>query len=87
MKYTVAWKSAAKRQLAEIWMGAADRKAITTAADAIDAILRRWPQTCGESRGDKFRLVIEGPLGAFYAVSEEDRLVTVFYVRDLSGQS
>jgi plasmid stabilization system protein ParE len=87
MKYTVVWKSAAKRQLAEIWMRAADRKAITTAADAIDAILRRWPHTCGESRGSKFRLVIEGPLAAFYAVSEEDRLVTVSYIRDLSRHS
>jgi len=87
MKFTVVWKSAAKRQLAEIWMGASNRAAVTAAADAIDAALRFWPQRCGESRGSDFRLVIEGPLGAFYAVNEEDRLVTVFYVRYVPARS
>jgi hypothetical protein len=62
---------------------APNRKAVTAAANAIDAALRFQPHICGESRGSDFRLVIERPLGAFYAVNEEDRMVTVFYIRSL----
>jgi len=87
MKYTVVWKSAAKRQIAEIWMQAPNRKEVTSAANAIDATLRLQPHSCGESRGTNFRLVIEMPLGVFYAVNEEDRLVTVFYVRYVPSRS
>jgi hypothetical protein len=81
MKYTVVWKSAAKRQIAEIWMQAPNHQEVTAAANAIDAALRLKPHSCGESRDSNFRLVIELPLGVFYAVNEEDQLVTVFYVR------
>lgn len=77
MTYTVVWKPRQKRRLAELWMAAPDRFAVTSAADEIDRRLRTSPLDEGESREGSFRLLIVAPLGVKYQVLEEDRVVEI----------
>jgi hypothetical protein len=81
MSYTVVWKEPAKARLAEIWMAATDRAAVTRAADEIDARLRDAPLDTGESREAEHRVAFIKPLVVEYAVSEADRLVSIAHVR------
>jgi len=81
MSYTVTWKQSAADQLAEIWMSVSDRRAVTAAADSLDAALRADPCRHGESRGGTSRLVIVPPLAVVYDVSEADRLVEILSAR------
>jgi len=81
MKYTVTWKPSVKERLAEIWMTAPDRKAVTTAADAVDGLLRDNPLQQGESRSGDIRVLIVSPLAVVYEVRNEDRLVEVLAIR------
>ncbi len=62
MKYTVTWKPSAKQRLADIWMTAPDRRAVTEAANAIDKSLRVDPRDQGESRSGTVRILIVVPL-------------------------
>jgi hypothetical protein len=80
MTYTVVWKPEAERRLATLWTEAADRKAITEAANAIDDWLRSDPESRGESRGDGRRILLEPPLGVVFSVQPEDRTVIVLTV-------
>jgi mRNA-degrading endonuclease RelE of RelBE toxin-antitoxin system len=81
MTYTVVWNSLAKAQLAQLWLDAPDRAAITRAADKIDRQLRASPSEIGESRTDEYRVLYELPLVVAYRVSDDDRMVTVVAVR------
>ena len=81
MKYTVTWKPSVKQRLADIWMTAPDRRAVTEAADAIDKSLRVDPRDHGESRGGTLRILIAVPLAVVYDIREDDRLIEVLSVR------
>jgi hypothetical protein len=50
MTFTVIWRPTAERRLAQIWIDGPDRRAVSAAANAIDAGLKRDPLTQGESR-------------------------------------
>jgi plasmid stabilization system protein ParE len=80
MSYTVVWKPAAEDELAQIWTDAADRGAVADAANEIDRLLAAHPHDQGESRSDSVRVTFVHPLGIFFHVSEEDRLVSVLQV-------
>jgi plasmid stabilization system protein ParE len=80
MIYTVVWKPRQKRHLAELWLSAPDRAAVTSAADEIDRRLRKSPLDEGESREGSFRLLLVSPLGVKYRVLEEDRVVEIVRV-------
>jgi plasmid stabilization system protein ParE len=80
MNYTVVWKPAAERELAEIWSRATERSAISAAADEIDQLLRSSPHHQGESRSGAIRVTFSDPLGVFFHISDEDRLVSVLRV-------
>ncbi len=77
MNYTVVWVPSAQGQLAEVWMAARDREAVTVAADRLDRALADAPNGVGESRPDGYRILIELPLVAYYQVIEGDRMVRV----------
>ncbi len=81
MKYTVTWKPSVKGRLADIWMTAPDRSAVTAAANSIDRLLRVDPLGRGESRSDTARILIVLPLAVVYEVDQDDRLVQVLSVR------
>lgn len=80
MSYSVLWRPIAEQRLAEIWMSANDRNAVSRAAHAIDEALRVDPEQVGESRADDVRILLEPPLGVLYTVSPDDRMVYVLSV-------
>ncbi len=81
MRYTVTWKPSVKQRLAEIWVTAPDRNAVTAAADSIDGLLRENPLDLGESRSGNARILVLSPLAVVYEVLPEDRLVQVLSIR------
>ena len=81
MRYTVTWKPSVKQRLADIWMTAPDRRAVTEAANAIDRSLQVGPLDQGESRSGTARILIVLSLAVVYDVREHDRLVEVLSVR------
>jgi plasmid stabilization system protein ParE len=80
MKWTVVYREAAERDLAELWLHAADRNALAAAADSIEKMLRSDPLNAGEMLTDSLRIITEGPLTAAYKVSALDRLASVWAV-------
>lgn len=81
MNYTVVWKPAAQRTLAQLWTAGPDRRAITAAANRIDALLKRDPLSLGESRSGGVRVFFEPPLMVEFKVREADCLVEVLRVK------
>ena len=81
MNYTVVWQPLPEQQLADNWVAAADRAAVTAAAHAIEQALRLDPTAVGESRAGVTRVMIHRPLVAFYDVREAGRLVSVLTLR------
>lgn len=80
MRYTVVWRPTAELALADIWTSASDRRAVTEAANSIDALLRSTPLEVGESRLENTRILIVRPLSVYYDVHESDALVAVWAV-------
>jgi hypothetical protein len=80
VRYTVTWKPEAERRLAELWMNAIDRNAVTLAANEIDRRLQTNPDQEGESRPDGRRLLLVAPLAVLFRVVPEDRIVSVLSV-------
>lgn len=81
MKFTVLWSPSVEEELAEIWLSATDRSAVTNAADEIDQRLRSDPEHEGESRDRGRRILLLPPLGVTYELFSEDRTVRVLHVR------
>jgi hypothetical protein len=77
MKWTVIWRPASESGLTDLWVSAADKAAITAAANRIDVLLRRSPFDVGESRDDDDRVYFDAPLGILFTIDELDRKVFV----------
>jgi plasmid stabilization system protein ParE len=76
MRYTVIWTPDALDQLADVWLRATNRNAVTQAAYQIDQILRDDPGSKGvEFYGD--RLLVVTPLQVIFVTRPDDRLVEV----------
>jgi hypothetical protein len=76
MRYTVIWTPDALDQLADVWLRATNRNAVTRAAYHIDQILRDDPGTKGvDFYGD--RLLVVTPLQVIFVIRPDDRLVEV----------
>ena len=80
MKYTVLWRPTAERKLNEIWNEAANKVAVSQAADEIDAQLRSRASQVGESRDGEAQFLSVGPLAVYFGVHEDDRTVDVWAV-------
>ena len=84
-RFTVSWRPEVQADLAEIWLVAADRREIAQAADRIDELLAKDPAHQGTELHEGLRAIAVDPLVAYFTVSEEDRLVTVWAVRATSN--
>ena len=73
MNWTVLWKADAESDLADLWVNAPDKTALTLAANRIDLQLRKDPLHTGESRTDSDRVHFDPPLGVLFTVDEMDR--------------
>ena len=80
MSYTVVWKPAAEEELTRLWNDADDRDAVATGANEIDQLLKSRPHNQGESRSGAVRVMFIHPLGVFFHVDDQDRLVSVLGV-------
>jgi plasmid stabilization system protein ParE len=80
-RYTVVWSGDALDELAELWISARDRNAVSTAAHAIEAELSRDATTKGVEVAEGLRVCFSPPLRIFFTVDEGDRLVEVVRVR------
>jgi hypothetical protein len=88
MTYTVVWKPSHESQLAAIWNAAGgDRSEVSSAANAIDTLLRINPETRGESRDGATRILVVPPLAVTFEVRPADRLVAVLAVRRLPDRT
>ncbi len=79
MRYTVNWTQPAVNELADIWIQAPDRQAVTAAQHQIDQLLRMDAHLRGqECDGD--RVLQVWPLTVFFAVSPDDCRVDILSV-------
>jgi len=79
MRFTVTYNASAQDELAAIWNDAGDRQAVADAANVIDRELAQDAHQKGEEYEGN-RLFGHFPLVVAYAVSIDDRLVTVLRV-------
>ena len=81
-RYTVTWKPNAKARLAHLWnSNPRIRQEIADAADKIDRLLAINPLSLGEAVSERSRQYIEPPLLVLFAVSPDDRMVRVIFVK------
>jgi len=78
--FTLAFLKRAESQLADIWLRADDRRAVTRASDRMEQVLSQTPKVGKEITPGK-RVAQFGPLFVLFVVSEDDRLVTVHSIR------
>lgn len=82
-RYTVIWVESAQNELAELWLNASDRNAVTTAANAIDQELGEDAPTKGTELSEGLRCLFSPPLKVIFTVREDDRIVEVLRVRNV----
>jgi hypothetical protein len=80
MKYTVIWVPSARARLAELYVQASDKQALSVAANRIDRELKRDADAKGAPWG-RFRVYSDDPLAVLFEVDPGDRMVRVFVVR------
>lgn len=82
-RYTVVWVQSAEKELTEIWLNALDRKAVSTASDAIDQILAIDATDRGVELSEGLLALFSPPLKVIFSTREQDRLVEVLRVLTL----
>ena len=76
-KYTVVWHEKAQDELAQLWLDAAGRKAVSAAANQIDQTLSLDAEGKGVPLIGNLRFMAVSPLRVLFHVSEPDRLAKV----------
>jgi len=79
MRFTVIWSQFAQDQLAELWLNATDRNAVTAAQHQVDQLLRVDP----DQQGIPFfgsRLLLVAPLHVAFTINVMDMQVEVYDV-------
>ena len=78
MNCTVIWNRQAESGLADAWLDAADREAVTAASAKLDEGLSDTPFEVGSPRGSSVRrFAIIPPLGITFDIIEDDKKVIV----------
>ena len=80
MNFVVLWMPTAIDTLADTWMSAPDRDAITEASQRIDILLATHPLDVGESRDADRRIVFDPPIQVLYRVLSFPKRVEVLSV-------
>jgi hypothetical protein len=80
VKYVVLWMPTAISSLADVWMSATDREAVTKSSQRLDILFAHHPLDIGESRDVDRRLVIDPPLQVLYRVLDSTMRVEVLSV-------
>jgi plasmid stabilization system protein ParE len=80
-RFTVEWLPEAENELADIWLAATDRGAVTAAEAAITQLLANDPLNVGKELSEGLRRLERTPLVVFYQVDPGRNLVEVSNVR------
>lgn len=83
IRYTVVWHEDVQNQLAQIWLDASDRNAVTSAAHAVDQCLANDAESQGVEVEGGLRELLVPPLQLVFFVSEPDRMVRILDVAKL----
>lgn len=84
MSYQVIWPRETFEELADAWLNAPDRDAVTSASHRLDQALASNPFACGFYRDSPVnRTAIEFPLGIEFEIIEDDKQVRVLRVWSL----
>jgi plasmid stabilization system protein ParE len=83
MKYTVEWLPKAEQELADVWLRATNRQAVTQAAIGVDNRLAISPEKQGESRPNGRRILFVRPLGVIFRVRINEGRVLILHVWNL----
>jgi hypothetical protein len=78
---TVIWIPSAEDQLAEIWLAANDREAISGAADTIDAVLKSNAEVLGHEVAEGLKGLDCEPLRVLFEIADNDSVVRVVTVK------
>jgi hypothetical protein len=82
-QYDVVWLESAQDELAELWLQANDRNALTSAAHLIDVELSHDAEVKGRELSEGLRALLAPPLRVLFSVDEEKLVVEVASVRRL----
>ena len=80
MNFVVRWTRTARNELADIWLHAGDRVAITRSAHDLEKLLRGQAGACGEPRSPKERVIAMGAIWVRYRIESPIRTVPVLNV-------
>lgn len=80
MTFVVIWTPAAEAELAETWLTSPDRKAVTSAVQLLDQLLRHDPSSLGTPLFDTVRTVSSDLLEIDFEVVEADLKVFVLSI-------
>jgi hypothetical protein len=83
IRYTVVWHGSAQDELAELWIAARDRNAVTAAAHVIDVELSHDAAAKGVEVTEGLRAFFAPPLRILFTVDEGNRVVEVVRLRRL----
>jgi hypothetical protein len=81
MRFRIRWKRAARGRLADAWLNAPDRNAVTEASARIELLLQTDPLHVGESRLGTDRILFISPLVVHYTVILDDQKVVILDVQ------
>jgi hypothetical protein len=84
MNYKVRWNAAARNTLAIIWIGSANRRAVTAAQARIDHLLAADPLRYGTSVSEGLYVIEVHPLRAVFEVDATNKTVKVVSVGELA---
>ena len=80
-RYTLTWLEDVQNQLAQLWIDAPDKQAVTNAVNEIDRELAIDADRKGEPVAEGLRTLYAPPVHVLFSVREEDRIVEVVRVR------
>jgi len=80
VNFEIIWTAEAEGRLAEVWMAARDRKAVTKSAHELEVALEIVPMSAGKPLYDSVREFGDAVLGMEFEVNENDRCVYVLDV-------
>jgi hypothetical protein len=81
MRFQTIWQTPVLEQLADVWLHAPDRSAVTAATARVDQLLQADPVHVGESREGANRVVFVDPLVVHYMVVLDDQKVLILDVQ------
>lgn len=84
-RYEVIWKDQALNELASIWTGATDRRAVTSAVAAIDGELASSGEIAGTELAEGLKELVVAPIRVLFELEEAGRVIRV--VRTTASRS